>query len=68
MEVYTFVAGDTRSSWYKYSDGPLPTLAMRNFSVKKKPKTLPAMAVVQWVRAFAPQAEGWVFKSQPRQI
>ena len=40
MEVYTFVAGDTRSSWYKYSDGPLPTLAMRNFSVKKKPKNI----------------------------
>ena len=24
------------------------------------------MAVAQWVRAFAPQAEGWVFESQPR--
>ena len=24
-------------------------------------------AVVQWVRALAPQAEGWVFESQPRQ-
>ena len=23
-------------------------------------------AVVQWIRAFAPQAEGWVFESQPR--
>ena len=23
--------------------------------------------VAQWVRAFAPQAEGWVFESQPRQ-
>ena len=24
-------------------------------------------AVAQWVRAFAPQAEGWVFEFQPRQ-
>ena len=24
-------------------------------------------AVAQWVRAFALHAEGWVFKSQPRQ-
>ena len=24
-------------------------------------------AVAQWVRAFALQAEGWVFESQPRQ-
>ena len=24
-------------------------------------------AVAQWVRAFASQAEGWVFESQPRQ-
>ena len=23
-------------------------------------------AVAQWVRAMAPQAEGWVFESQPR--
>ena len=23
--------------------------------------------MAQWVRAFAPQAEGWVFESQPRQ-
>ena len=28
--------------------------------------TFPA-AVAQWVRAFAPQAEGWVFLSQPQQ-
>ena len=24
-------------------------------------------AVAQWVRVFAPQAEGWVFESQQRQ-
>ena len=24
-------------------------------------------AVAQWVRALAPQAEGWVFESGPRQ-
>ena len=24
-------------------------------------------AMVQWVRALAPQGEGWVFESQPRQ-
>lgn len=24
-------------------------------------------AVVQWVKAFAPQVEDWMFKSQPRQ-
>ena len=24
-------------------------------------------AVAHWVRAFAPQAEGWMFESQPRQ-
>ena len=24
-------------------------------------------AVAQWVRAFAPQAEGWMFESQPQQ-
>ena len=24
-------------------------------------------AVAQWVRALAPQAEGWVFESNPRQ-
>ena len=24
--------------------------------------------VAYWVRALAPQAEGWVFESQPRQI
>ena len=24
-------------------------------------------AVAQWARAFASQAEGWVFESQPRQ-
>ena len=24
-------------------------------------------AVAQWVRALAPEAEGWVFESQPRQ-
>ena len=24
-------------------------------------------AVAQWVRAFASQAEGWVFESQPQQ-
>ena len=24
-------------------------------------------AAAQWVRAFASQAEGWVFESQPRQ-
>ena len=23
--------------------------------------------VVQWIRALAPQAEGWVFESQPQQ-
>ena len=28
---------------------------------------LSAAAVAQWVRPFAPEAEGWVFKSQPRQ-
>lgn len=33
---FTFVEGDTRSSWYRYSDGPPPILAMRNFSVKNK--------------------------------
>ena len=26
-----------------------------------------AGAVAQWVRAFARQAEGWVFESKPRQ-
>ena len=26
-----------------------------------------AAAVAQWVRAFAPQAKGWMFESQPRQ-
>ena len=26
-----------------------------------------AAAVEQWVRTFAPQAEGWAFESQPRQ-
>ena len=26
------------------------------------------VAVAQWVRVFAPQGEGWVFESQPRQI
>ena len=26
-----------------------------------------AAAVAQWVRVFAPQAEDWVFESQPRQ-
>ena len=25
-----------------------------------------AAAVAQWVRAFAPQAEGWEFESQPQ--
>lgn len=35
---FTFVEGDTRSSWYRYSDGPPPILAMRNFSVKNKGK------------------------------
>ena len=25
-------------------------------------------AMAQWVRAFVPQAEGWVFESQSRQI
>ena len=25
-------------------------------------------AVAQWVRTLAPQAEGWVFESQPQQI
>ena len=28
---------------------------------------LSAAAVAQWVRVFAPQAEGWVFETQPRQ-
>ena len=27
-----------------------------------------AAALAQWVGVFAPQAEGWVFESQPRQI
>ena len=27
-----------------------------------------AVAVAQWVRAFAPQAKGWMFESQPRQM
>ena len=31
------------------------------------PQIQKAAAVVQWVRAFALQAEGWVFESQPRQ-
>ena len=26
-----------------------------------------AATVAQWVRAFAPQAEGWEFESQPQQ-
>ena len=26
-----------------------------------------AAAVAQWVKAFTPQAEGWVFESHPRQ-
>ena len=26
-----------------------------------------AAAVAQWIRALAPQAEGWVFESRPRQ-
>ena len=26
-----------------------------------------AAAVAQWVRAFAPQTEDWVFESKPRQ-
>ena len=30
-------------------------------------QTVFAAALAQWVRAFAPQAEGWVFESQPRQ-
>ena len=29
--------------------------------------TLRTAAVAQWARAFASQAEGWVFESQPRQ-
>lgn len=33
---FTFVEGDTRSSWYRYSDGPPPILAMRNFSEKQR--------------------------------
>ena len=28
---------------------------------------LPTAAVAQWVRAFAPQAEGWVFESKLQQ-
>ena len=31
-------------------------------------KTIMAAAVVQWIRAFAPQAEGWVLESQLQQI
>ena len=26
-----------------------------------------AAAVAQWVRTFAPQADGWVFESEPEQ-
>ena len=34
-------------------------------SIYRNVKITAAMA--QWVRAFVPQAEGWVFESQPRQ-
>ena len=37
------------------------------FAVIETFKNNTAAAVAQWVRAFAPQAEGWVFESQPRQ-
>ena len=29
--------------------------------------SISAAAVAQWARAFASQAEGWMFESQPRQ-
>ena len=31
-------------------------------------QSLFTVAVVQWVRAFSPQAESWVFESEPLQI
>ena len=34
--------------------------------VKDLATTTSAAAVAQWVRAFTPQAEDWVFESQPR--
>ena len=37
------------------------TISDRNFLRSSR------TAVAQWARAFAPQAEGWVFESQPRQ-
>ena len=38
------------------------TILLQHFT-----KYLSAAAVAQSVRALAPQAEGWVFESQPRQ-
>ena len=41
------------------------------FVIKKETQNVPCMIinaeVAQWVRALAPQAEGWVFVSQTRQ-
>ena len=39
----------------------------KTFLLKNQFKTDLAAALAQWVRAFAPQAEGWVFESQPPQ-
>ena len=32
-----------------------------------KPSQTVAAAVAQWVKTIAPQADGWVFESQPQQ-
>ena len=49
--------------------GPSPGLyhfIRRSVPIKSLFMTINAVAVAQWVREFAPQAEGWVFESQPR--
>ena len=35
--------------------------------INKIMQKMETAAVAQWVRAVAPQADGWVFESQPRQ-
>ena len=42
----------------------LKTNGVIGSTLKKMASDKTAAAVAQWVRAFAPQAEGWVFESR----
>ena len=67
---YTMISLNYYLLSFQYQITSTDKLLILNIHLKKTffcvPEANVTTAVAQWVRALVPQAEGWVFKSQPR--